>query len=115
MMAPTTEKVSTVARVMTAAPGSALLPYGSAGTVDLTVQDNEIPPPKSATENAAEVPPATTKVTVSHANHLQRLLGNLPVGKRRNVNTKRPTITGRIQEMIQANVSLPGNGLSCTD
>jgi hypothetical protein len=50
-MASTTEKVSNVARLRNALPGSASPPYGSSGTVDLVVRASAIPPRSSATDN----------------------------------------------------------------
>jgi hypothetical protein len=66
-------------------------------------------------ENAEEIKPATTKATVSHATHLQRLPGSLPVGNRRNTNTWRPMIMGRIQEAIQASASPAGSEFGSAD
>src|SRR5215211_1766366 len=52
MMAPTTEKVRTVARVKTALTGSASLSFGSFSTMDIVMRANEIPPTSSATASA---------------------------------------------------------------
>jgi hypothetical protein len=53
MMAPITEKVNIVARVKTALPGSASLPYRNSGSIELAMRDNEIPPKSSATDSIA--------------------------------------------------------------
>src|SRR4028119_317029 len=49
--APTTEKVSTVARLRTATSSSALPPYASPGTVAPVVRDNAIPPRRRDTDS----------------------------------------------------------------
>ena len=41
-------------------------------------------------------------LVLRHATHLQRLLGNLPLGNTRNGNTERPMRIGNIQERIHA-------------
>jgi hypothetical protein len=51
MMAPTTEKVRTVARVKTALPGSASLSFGRSGTMDIVMRASEIPPASSTTDS----------------------------------------------------------------
>jgi hypothetical protein len=51
MMAPTTEKVRTVARVNTALPGSASLSCGRCGRTDIVMRANEIPPASSTTDS----------------------------------------------------------------
>src|SRR5215203_1821941 len=64
MMAPTTEKVRTVARVKTALTGSASLSFGSSSTMDIVMRANEIPPTSSAAASA----------TSDHANQVSALL-----------------------------------------
>src|SRR5215207_9923825 len=59
-MAPTTEKVSTVARVTTVPTGSGPPSDGSSGTVEFTMRDNEILPTSSATDST----------TIDQANHV---------------------------------------------
>src|SRR5215218_2313975 len=51
-MAPTTEKVSNVAKLRTTLPSSASPPYGNSTAVDLVVRAKVIPPRRSATESA---------------------------------------------------------------
>ncbi len=60
IMAPTTEKVRIVTRLLTTLPGSASPPYGSSATVDLMIRANEIPPLNIATDSP----------TSDHANHV---------------------------------------------
>jgi hypothetical protein len=50
-MAPTTEKVSTMAKERTTVSASPTLPYGSPGGVDPLARASAIPPPRSATES----------------------------------------------------------------
>jgi len=66
-------------------------------------------------ENAEEATPTTTQAKVSHANHLQPLLGNRPVGNRINENSCKPIIGGSIQDEIQAIASPAGSELGCAD
>src|SRR5215212_9967374 len=51
-IAPTTEKVSTMAEVRTKELAAPTLPYGSSRAVDLTIRANATPPTRSATESA---------------------------------------------------------------
>src|SRR5215210_1343736 len=53
-------------------------------------------------ENAPNIPPTKTKVTVSHATHRQRLLGSPPVGNSSIKNTEKPIMIGKSQENTQA-------------
>jgi hypothetical protein len=50
-MAPTTEKVRTMAKERTTVSASPTLPYGSPGGVDPIVRASATPPPRSATES----------------------------------------------------------------
>src|SRR5215212_4333064 len=50
-MAPTTEKVSTMAKERTTVSASATLPYGSPGGVDPIVRASATPPTRSVTES----------------------------------------------------------------
>src|SRR5215207_3502659 len=51
-IAPTTEKVSTMAEVRTKELAAPTLPYGSSRAVDRTIRANATPPIRSATESA---------------------------------------------------------------
>src|SRR5215211_541949 len=53
MMAPTNEKVSSVARSMTALLSSVSPPNWRSGAVELAARDNAIPPTSSTTDSAA--------------------------------------------------------------
>src|SRR5687767_2406593 len=52
MMAPTTEKGSSVTRLATTLPSSVSPPNERSGTAELVAYDNAIPPTSSATESA---------------------------------------------------------------
>src|SRR5215212_910484 len=66
-------------------------------------------------ENAPDIAPTKTKAMVSQPNHLQRLLGSLPVGNSRYANTPRPMMIGRIQVAIQANAPPAGSESGCAN
>src|SRR5215211_8652847 len=64
-------------------------------------------------ENATQTAPAIVKNTLSHANHLQRLLGSRPLGNNKNESAIQPLYSIHIQEANQARASPVGSDLGC--
>src|SRR5215208_270876 len=62
-------------------------------------------------ENATQSAPTIVTNTVSHANHLQRLLGNRPLGNSRSERTIQPIYGIHTQEENQASASPAGSEL----
>src|SRR5215211_2666690 len=60
-------------------------------------------------ESAAQAAPATVTSPLSHASHLQRLLGNRPLGNSRSERTIQPTYGIHTQEASQASASPAGS------
>jgi hypothetical protein len=62
-------------------------------------------------DNATQSAPTIVKNTVSHANHLQRLLDNRPLGKSGSESAIQPMNRIHIQEESQASASPAGSEL----
>src|SRR5215210_6074163 len=60
-------------------------------------------------ESATQTAPAIVTSTLSHANHLQRLLGNSPLGNNRSERTIHPIDGIHVQEASQASASPAGS------
>src|SRR5215217_6775132 len=59
-------------------------------------------------ENATQTAPAIVKNTLSHANHLQRLLGSRPLGNNKRESAIQPQYSIHAQETSQASASPAG-------
>src|SRR5215216_4299246 len=64
-------------------------------------------------ENATQTAPAIVKNTLSHANHLQRLLGSRPLGNNKSESAIQPVYEIHAQEASQARASPAGSEVGC--
>src|SRR5215218_1316993 len=64
-------------------------------------------------ENATQTAPAIVTSTVSHANHLQRLLGGRPLGNNKSESAIQPAYIIHAQEASQARASPAGSEVGC--
>src|SRR5688572_33262493 len=60
-------------------------------------------------DNAAKIAAGRSAIAVNQANHRQRVLGNLPLGKSRSKNTIMPRPKTHTHEVSQANASPAGS------
>src|SRR5215218_1617551 len=60
-------------------------------------------------DNAAKIAAGKSAIAVNRANHRQRALGSLPLGKSRSKNTTRPRPKTHTQEVSQAHTSPAGS------